>query len=84
MNNKCEICHQEPKPNCDWQQGRCPHREPLFKIQPGDPSQGHFYVSIAKSFIRIGAAAALIMGNLFFAGSLLIFAELLGILEEMV
>jgi len=23
---KCETCHKEIEPNCDWNQGRCPHR----------------------------------------------------------
>ena len=53
-------------------------------IQPKDTSRGHFYVSLVKSIVRIGAGGCLIMGNLFFAGFLLIFAEGLGILEEMV
>jgi hypothetical protein len=56
----------------------------MIEIQPKDTSRGHFYVSLAKSVIRIGAGGCLIQGNLFFAGLLLIFAELLGILEEMV
>jgi hypothetical protein len=44
----------------------------------------HLYISIVKSIVRIGAGACLIQGNLFFAGFLLIFAELLGIAEELV
>ena len=55
-----------------------------MEVQPKDTSKGHFYVSLAKSFIRIAAGACLIQGNLFLAGYLLIFAELLGIVEEMV
>jgi hypothetical protein len=54
------------------------------EVQPKDPSRGHFYVSLAKSAIRIAAGVCLIQGNLLFAGGLLIFAELLGILEELV
>lgn len=54
------------------------------EIQPKDPSSGHFYVSLVKSVVRIGAGSSLIMGSLFLAGSLLIFAELLGIVEELV
>ncbi len=53
-------------------------------IQPKDTSRGHFYVSLVKSVIRIGAGGCLIMGNIFFAGFLLIFAEVLGIVEELV
>jgi hypothetical protein len=55
-----------------------------MEIQPKDPSRGHFYVSLVKSVIRMGAGVCLIQGNLFFAGFLLIFAELLGIVEELV
>jgi hypothetical protein len=56
----------------------------MIEVQPKDPSRGHFYVSLAKSVIRIGAGVCLIQGNLFFAGFLLIVAELLGIVEELV
>jgi len=55
-----------------------------IEVQPKDTSQGHFYVSLVKSIIRIGAGGFLIQGNLFFAGALLIFAEVLGIVEELV
>lgn len=55
-----------------------------IEIQPRDTSPGHFYVSLVKSIVRIGAGGCLIMGNLFFAGFLLIFAEALGIVEELV
>jgi len=24
---RCSICRKIPQPNCDWGQGRCPHRE---------------------------------------------------------
>jgi hypothetical protein len=55
-----------------------------IEVQPKDTSRGHFYVSLVKSIIRIGAGGCLIQGNLFFAGALLIFAEVLGIVEELV
>jgi hypothetical protein len=55
-----------------------------MNIQPKDTSKGHFYVSIVKSAIRIAAGACLIQGNLFLAGYMLIFAEILGIVEELV
>jgi hypothetical protein len=55
-----------------------------IEVQPKDTSRGHFYVSIVKSIVRIGAGGCLIIGNIFFAGFLLIFAELLGIVEELV
>lgn len=56
----------------------------MIEVQPKDTSKGHFYVSLVKSIVRIGAGGCLIVGNLFFAGFLLILAEGLGILEEMV
>ena len=55
-----------------------------IEVQPKDTSRGHFYVSLVKSIVRIGAGACLIIGNIVFAGFLLIFAELLGIVEELV
>jgi hypothetical protein len=55
-----------------------------LEVQPKDPSKGHFYVSLAKSFLRIVAGGNLVLGNLFWAGTFFILAELLGILEELV
>lgn len=55
-----------------------------MNIQPKDTSRGHFYVSLAKSSLRIAAGAFLVQGNVVGAGCLLIGAELLGIIEEMV
>ena len=55
-----------------------------MEIQPKDPSKGHFYVSLVKSGFRIGAGITLIYGLLVPAGTLLILAEILGIVEELV
>jgi hypothetical protein len=55
-----------------------------MNIQPRDTSLGHFYVSLVKSVIRIGAGIALVMGMLAIAGGLFIVAEFLGMLEEVV
>lgn len=55
-----------------------------MEIQPKDTSRGHFYVSIAKSAVRIYAGIALISGNYMLAGALIIAAEVLGIVEELV
>ncbi len=55
-----------------------------FDIQPKDPSKGHFYVSLVKSGLRIIAGVVLIAGNLYWAGALIITAEILGIVEELV
>jgi hypothetical protein len=59
-------------------------RKNKMQIQPKDPSKGHFYVSLAKSAIRIVAGGCLITGNLLMAGVGFIMAEVLGIVEEMV
>ena len=84
MTNKCNVCRQEYTPACDYNQGRCPHHKPMIEIQPRDTSRGHFYVSLAKSALRIVAGGNLVLGNLFWAGTLLILAEVLGIVEELV
>jgi hypothetical protein len=56
----------------------------LLNIQPKDTSKGHFYVSLAKSAVRIAAGATLIMGAFVITGALIILAEVLGIVEEVV
>jgi len=48
-----------------------------------DPGKMHFYVSLVKSAVRIVAGITLIGGSLVGAGALLIFAEVLGIVEEL-
>jgi hypothetical protein len=53
------------------------------EYQHPDPVK-HKYISFAKSGIRIAAGVALCFGMLWYAGSLLILAEILGIIEEMV
>ena len=55
-----------------------------IEVQPKDPSRGHFYVSLAKSALRITAGGALISGFIVHAGVLFIVAEILGIIEELV
>ena len=56
----------------------------MIDIQPKDTSKGHFYVSLAKSLIRILAGFGLMFGFIIFAGMALVFAEILGIVEELV
>jgi hypothetical protein len=53
-------------------------------IQPKDTSRGHFWVSLAKSAIRIFAGGVLIAGNIWLAGVCIVLAEVLGIVEELV
>lgn len=90
---KCNICNKDYTPDCDYNQGRCPHHPAMINIQPKDVSKGHFYVSMVKSSVRVAAGLAFIMAffnpviSLNFiatGGLLLIIAELLGILEELV
>jgi hypothetical protein len=61
-----------------------PIPEKVFIPAAKDPSRGHFYVSLVKSVFRIGAGIALVFGNVITAGVLLITAEVLGIIEEIV
>jgi hypothetical protein len=49
-----------------------------------DPGKGHFYMSLAKSAIRIVGCVFLIQGNFVVAGLMLLGAEGLGIAEELV
>ena len=53
-------------------------------IQPKDTSKGHFYVSLAKSGIRIFAGGVLMLGNFWLAGICIVLAEVLGVVEEIV
>lgn len=55
-----------------------------MEVQPKDPSRGHFYVSLIKSGFRILAGANICFGNLLVGGALIIVAEVLGIVEELV
>lgn len=45
---------------------------------------GHFFVSLFKSGFRILAGLSLVFGDILLAGILLIVAEVLGIVEELV
>lgn len=58
--------------------------ESKINIQPKDTSKGHFYASLVKSGFRIAAGANLGVGNLMIAGVLLVVAEIVGIVEELV
>ncbi len=55
-----------------------------MEVQPKDPSKGHFYVSLVKSFLRIAAGVALCIYGLPIVGGLFIAAEVLGVIEELV
>ena len=86
---KCRTCRKVYSPQCNYQQGRCPHHKPMiqfdFDVNPKDTSRGHFYVSLLKSATRIAAGISLIWPeNIILAGVFLIAAEILGVIEEMV
>lgn len=55
-----------------------------MEVQPKDTSRGHFYVSLAKSALRVIAGLSLIRGDIVMAGALFVAAEALGVLEELV
>lgn len=88
----CKTCKKEYSPDCDYNQGRCPHHKPMINIQPKDTSKGHFYVSLIKSGLRIIAGSCIVAAGyaipgaawLVAGGVLLIGAEILGIVEELV
>ncbi len=53
-------------------------------MQPKESkSNSHFWISLLKSGVRIGAGIGLCLGSIYEAGSLLIIAEILGIIEEL-
>ena len=53
------------------------------EYQHPDPVK-HKYISLAKSAVRIAAGVALCLTMFWYAGALLILAEILGIVEELV
>ena len=56
----------------------------MINIQPKDTSRGHFFVSLAKSMLRILAGVSFCYSFVYAGGMLLILAEGLGIVEELV
>jgi len=59
------------------------NKVPEAEYRHPDPIK-HKYISFAKSGIRIAAGVALCYSMFWYAGSLLILAEILGIAEEVV
>lgn len=83
----CNICHKEYSASCDYKQGRCPGHPPLIdlgKIMNQPDPKLHQRISFVKSALRIVAGCSLAAGNLFFAGTMIVVAEMLGIIEELV
>ena len=40
---RCSVCGKIPQPDCDWQQGRCPHVPSVFDNILSDPYKTRFY-----------------------------------------
>jgi len=53
-------------------------------MQFKDPRKAHLHVSLVKSVFRVIAGAALMSSMFYLAGLMLVIAEILGILEEIV
>jgi hypothetical protein len=53
VKEKCRICMQQPRPDCEWQQGRCPHRTSMLDQIITDPYQARFYnlIQSIKKFL---------------------------------
>jgi hypothetical protein len=59
--------------------------EPIPEVEYKHPDPvKHKYVSFAKSAVRVAAGVALCYSMFWYAGGLLILAEVLGVAEEMV
>lgn len=59
--------------------------EPMPEVAYKHPDPvKHKYISFAKSAVRVAAGVALCYSMFWYAGSLLILAEVLGVAEEMV
>ena len=43
VKEKCKICMQQPRPDCAWRQGRCPHRVSMLDQILADPYRSRFY-----------------------------------------
>lgn len=40
---KCNHCGDEIKSDCDWRQGRCPHRPAMIEVILSDQYKTRFY-----------------------------------------
>lgn len=40
---RCSICNQVPTPDCDWNQGRCPHVPSMLDRIMSDTYKTRFY-----------------------------------------
>lgn len=60
------------------------NKEDVKEAQVYPDANKHKHISFVKSFFRIVAGGVLCTGEFFIAGSLLVLAEMLGIIEELV
>ena len=51
---KCKTCGETIKPDCDYRQGRCPHRKSLFEEILSDQYKTRFYnlINSIKNWFR--------------------------------
>jgi hypothetical protein len=52
MKQKCSTCYEPIKPDCDWRQGRCPHRRPMIEDITVDQYKARFY-NLLKTIKRL-------------------------------
>ena len=54
--NKCNVCGEQIKSNCDWRQGRCPHQPSMLDTILADPYKSRYYnlVQSIKGLFRRG------------------------------
>ena len=56
MKQKCAICYQEIKPDCDWRQGRCPHAASTLERFKECPYHTRYYnlINFIKNLFKRG------------------------------
>jgi hypothetical protein len=74
-----EYCHYSGLPSVKFYENI--EKEKMQKKE--SKTNWHFRISLAKSVLRMCAGVYLILGEVILAGSLLIVAEVLGIVEEL-
>lgn len=50
----CTVCNKQYSPDCDYNQGRCPHHPPMIEQIIGDPYKARYYnlVQSLKNLFR--------------------------------
>ena len=79
---KCNTCGNTPKADCDYRQGRCPHRTPLINVD--SESLKHRIIVFVKSALRFSGYFFLAYYEFQLAALLLVAAEVLNNLEDIV